>query len=230
MNYKLLTIIMMGVLLVESCNIEAKHRNINDVNAKNTIVSDDFTQEKRILIEDSDSIFYYYSKAIQLPKGTKAHKILETLYLSKLGSLDFYASNIGEIFNENQLKKISSILIFNVELLFISCEEYHNDIFNENFASMPESAQRADVQSEMNSRKNKMLKSKNILEALLSPKTGNKAKILLLYGNVLYNLYDEEGAEKTYSEYYNIMKKKGMGSDVPEYVTNSEERKMIGEE
>lgn len=214
MNCKILIMAVTSIFFYESCNLYAENNTLNKSESSETIVT-------------VDSIFYYYKEARQLPAGTKAFKGLEVLDRSKLGSLDLYATDITDVFSKSRIEEIFPILLYYVELLFLNCEEYHRDIFNENFDNMPESAQRIDVQSEMNSRKNKLTKAKNILEAILCTNKEDKANAILLYGNVLYNLYEEESAEKAYSEYYNIMKEKGMEKEVPSYVIHPDERKMI---
>lgn len=225
MNYRILIIAIISILLVESCNSSSKNKALIKSNSRDSIVTIDGRGKL-----NEDSVLYYYNEAKLLSKETEAFKVLKVLDKSKLGTLDFYASDIKNVFSKTRIKEISSCLLYYVKYLFISCEEYHKDIFNDNFDNMPESAQRASVQSEMNSRENKLKKAKNILDAVLSLDTDDKAQALLLYGDVLYNLYEKENAEKAYSEYYNIMKEEGMEKEVPSYVVNPDERKMIDDE
>lgn len=227
MNFKILTIVVIAIMLFNSCNSKAKNETQNNSECRNTTN----TKEEKVKLEvDLDSVFYYYNKVKQLPEGTQAYKIIEVLDNSKLGSLDNDASGIKNSFSNEKLKAISPVLLYYVSTTLLDCQQTYERYFDEEFDNMPESAQRATVQSEMNSRENKLKKAKNILEAVLSVELEDKSQALLLYGNVLYNLDEDKNAEKAYSEYFNIMKEKGKIDEVPGYVTNPDERKEIGEE
>ena len=233
MNFRFY-IVAIAILLFAGCHSGNKEIKKEDSVKKGNVASDLISQNKFVDGEknaDTDSVFYYYKKAKLLPETTKAFKIIETLDSSKLGVLDFYACEINDEFCPSRIERITPVLLYYVDVLFQDITEYYMHIYNENFDNLPEPLQRVDVQSEMNSRENKLKRAKNILEAVLSTNTERRPQALLLYGNVLYNLGDyEDEVENVYAEYYKMMQEKGLTDEVPEYVTDPAERRIIGED
>lgn len=192
------------------------------------------SQKERLTFGSSlntDSVYYFYERAELLPESCRAVRIIEVIDSSEIGSLDFYASDIQSVFSNSRIEEITPVLLYYVGNLLSACVEKSETLLSEEFERMPESAQRAAVQSEMHYRESLLRRSKNILEAVLGTKTEHRSQALLLYGNVLYNLGDyEDEVEIVYAEYFMMMQEKGLTDEVPEYVTNPEERRRIGED
>lgn|SRR5690554_207380 len=198
------------------------------------IVRNSCSQKENLALGSSlntDSVFYFYERAKLLPESCRAVRIIEVMDSSAIGSLDFYASDIQGVFSNSRIEEITPVLLYYVDYLLSACIEKSETLLSEEFERMPESAQRAAVQSEMHYRESLLRRSKNILEAVLSTNTEHRPQALLLYGNVLYNLGDyEDEVENVYAEYYKMMQEKGLTDEVPEYVTDPAERRIIGED